>query len=146
MRKDVPGFIVNRLAYAMYREACNLIELGVADAETIDRSFRNAAGMWAPMCGPLRWIDITGGPALYAKAMSAVVDNLSNQNQVPPTLQRLADDDARGVLNGRGFYEYAPGDAEKWQKKFHRQAWASLEMINQNDPLPPASDENRPCD
>src|SRR4029079_6255270 len=38
LKKDIPGFIVNRLGYAMYREALHLLELGVADAETIDRS------------------------------------------------------------------------------------------------------------
>lgn len=67
--RDVPGFIVNRLGYAIYREAVNLLELGVGDVETIDRAFRNACGLWATLCGPFRWIDITGGPALYAKAM-----------------------------------------------------------------------------
>lgn len=144
--KDVPGFIVNRLAYAMYREACHLLETGVADAATIDRSFRNAAGMWAPMCGPLRWIDITGGPALYAKAMAAVVDNLSNATEVPAALQQLADADARGVLNGRGFYQYEPGDQEKWQNKFHGQAWDSLEMMNRHDPISPRDNEDQPCD
>src|SRR5262249_16795923 len=47
VRKDVPGFIVNRLAYAMYREAVHLLETGVADVDTIDRAFRNACGLWA---------------------------------------------------------------------------------------------------
>ena len=50
--KDVPGFIVNRLGYAMYREAVNMLESGVADAATIDRAFRNACGIWASLCGP----------------------------------------------------------------------------------------------
>ena len=36
-RKDIPGFVVNRIAYAMYREALHLVEEGVADVETIDR-------------------------------------------------------------------------------------------------------------
>jgi len=42
VQKDVPGFIVNRIGYAMYREAAHLLEMGVADAETIDRSCRHA--------------------------------------------------------------------------------------------------------
>ena len=62
--KDVPAFIVNRIGYAMYREALNVLEMGVADAETIDRSVRNALGLWATMCGPFRWMDLSGGPAL----------------------------------------------------------------------------------
>jgi hypothetical protein len=55
VQRDVPGFIVNRLGYTMYREAVHLLETGVADVETIDRSFRNACGLWASLCGPFRW-------------------------------------------------------------------------------------------
>lgn len=121
--RDVPGFIVNRLGYAMYREAVNLLESGVADAATIDRAFRNACGIWASLCGPLRWIDITGGPALYARAMQGVLPTLSNTAEVPRVLAAMRDRDDRGVLNGRGFYDYAPGDAARWEKLLHERAW-----------------------
>lgn len=124
VRKDVPGFIVNRLGYAMYREALHLLETGVADVETIDRSFRNACGLWASLCGPFRWIDITGGPALYAKAMRGVLPTLSNTPDLPPTLQQALSEGWKGVLDGRGFYPYQPGDAERWQARLHRQALA----------------------
>ena len=60
---DVRGFISNRLMYAMLREACHLVELGVADLETVDRSFRNDIGWWATIAGPFRWMDLTGIPA-----------------------------------------------------------------------------------
>jgi 3-hydroxybutyryl-CoA dehydrogenase len=121
--RDVPGFIVNRLGYALYREALNLLETGVADAATIDRSFRNACGLWASLCGPLRWIDITGGPAVYARAMQPVMPTLSNTPELPPTLAAMRDHDDRGVLNGRGFYHYEPGDAAHWEKLLHERAW-----------------------
>jgi len=78
LQKEIPGFIVNRIGYAMYREALSLLEAGVADAETIDRSVRNALGLWATVCGPFRWIDLTGGPELYAKAMQHVLPTLNN--------------------------------------------------------------------
>jgi 3-hydroxybutyryl-CoA dehydrogenase len=45
VQRDVPGFIVNRLGYTLYREAVHLLETGVADVETIDRSFRDASGL-----------------------------------------------------------------------------------------------------
>ena len=88
VQKDVPGFIVNRLGYAMYREAVHLLELGVADVATIDESFRNACGLWAAICGPLRWMDITGGPARYARAMEAVLPTLCNSPELPETLRQ----------------------------------------------------------
>ena len=123
VEKDVPAFICNRLGYAMYREAVHLLESGVGDAETIDRTFRNAFGLWAALCGPLRWMDISGGPALYATAMRGVFPTLNNATEVPETMRELQSNDARGTLNGRGFYEYGPGDRERWENLFREHAW-----------------------
>ena len=53
LKKDIAGFLCNRIGYAMYREAVYLLESGVADAEAIECSFRNSVGLWAAMCGPL---------------------------------------------------------------------------------------------
>jgi len=133
--KDVPAFIVNRLGYAMYREAMNLLEMGVGDVETIDRSFRNAAGLWATMCGPFRWMDLTGGPALYAKAIAGVLPTLSNATELPKTVQDLASSDARGIANGRGFYQYTEEDAHRWEQLFREHAWTVRELMNRYFPL-----------
>jgi 3-hydroxybutyryl-CoA dehydrogenase len=124
VQRDVPGFIVNRLAYAMYREAVHLVETGVADVETIDRAFQNCFGLWAPICGPFRWIDITGGAALYATAMQGVLPDLRNSGELPPLLNEMKDKGYQGIKDGRGFYEYRPEDAEYWECLRHEQAWA----------------------
>jgi len=136
--KDVPAFIVNRLGYAMYREALALLEAGVADVETIDRSCRNALGLWAAMCGPFRWIDLTGGPALYAKAMAGVLPTLSNATELPQTLQDLAAADARGISNLRGFYQYNEDEVRQWENLLREHAWKVRDLMNQYFPLNPA--------
>lgn len=123
VNRDIPGFIVNRLGYAMYREALHLLETEVADVETIDRAFRNACGLWATFCGPFRWMDITGGPALYAKAMSGVLPNLSGTASIPDIMQRKLERNERGVKGGGGFYEYQLGDEDRWEKALHAHAW-----------------------
>ena len=135
VQKDVPGFIVNRICYAMYREALYLLESGVADAETIDRGFRNACGLWATLCGPLRWIDITGGPALYAKVMEGLLPTLSNRSDLPESFRQMWQNDDRGTINGRGFFTYGPGDAEYWEALLHRHAWAVRDLQDQRDRL-----------
>ena len=131
--KDVPGFLVNRMGYALYREALALLESGVADAETIDRSFRNACGLWATMCGPLRWIDLTGGPEAYAKAMAPVLPSLNNQTNVPQTIQQLADQGARGIINGHGFFEYTEEEAEAWRTRYRDHAWLVSKLMRRYD-------------
>lgn len=135
VNRDVPGFIANRLGYALYREALHLVESGVADAETIDRSFRNSVGLWATLCGPLRWIDLTGGPARYAKAMAPVLPTLSREEAVPQPLAALAREQAQGVINGRGFYEYTSEEAVGWEELFRRHAWAVQRLVDEERPL-----------
>lgn len=135
VQRDVPGFLVNRLAYAIYREALHLLETGVADADTIDRAFRNAAGLWATLCGPLRWIDLTGGPVLYAQAMEPVLPDLSTAKEVPSLLRSLAESGARGISNGRGFYDYTPSEAQDWRERYRRHAWTASGWLDANFPL-----------
>ena len=115
VQRDVDGFIVNRLAYALYREAFWLLENEVADVETIDRAFVNAISVWANVAGPFRWMDITGLPA-YAAAMERLFPKLSTQTDLPETMRRLMESGAQGVSNGRGFYDYGPDDAEHWKQ------------------------------
>lgn len=135
VQKDVPAFIVNRLGYALYREALHLLESGVADVETIDRSCRNALGLWATLCGPLRWMDLTGGPALYGKAMRGVLPTLSNATDLPPLMRDLVEQDARGTANGRGFYRYTAEEAEHWHELLRRHAWTVRDLLDQYYPL-----------
>lgn len=124
VERDIPGFIVNRLGYSIYREALSLIERGVADAETIDRAFRNAVGLWASFCGPLRWIDITGGPEFYERLMRGVLPTLSNASEPPAPIRELANQKLRGSVGGRGFYEYTEEESRRWEKLYHEQVWA----------------------
>jgi 3-hydroxybutyryl-CoA dehydrogenase len=135
VNQDIPGFIANRLGYAMYREAANLLELGIADIETIDRVSCNAFGTWAAFCGPFRWIDITGGPELYAKAMTGVLPTLSAPSEVPSSFRERRERGERGTINGRGFYTYQEGDAERWQKLRHEHAWAIRSLQGHSHPL-----------
>jgi 3-hydroxybutyryl-CoA dehydrogenase len=122
VRKDINGFIVNRLGYAMYREAFNLLESGVADVETIDRAFRNVVGLWATVVGPFRWMDLTGLKS-YASAMEHMFPTLSNETRVPKVMRDLAAGGHNGIFTGRGFYEYTPEEAAFWQKLYHDQVW-----------------------
>jgi 3-hydroxybutyryl-CoA dehydrogenase len=129
---DIAGFIVNRLAYAMYREALSLLEASVADVATIDRSFRDAIGLWASVAGPFRWMDLTGLPA-YAQAMARLFPQLSNRSDVPPTMTRLVESGATGAATGRGFYNYTPEEAARWQRRFTDNVWGITEAARSGE-------------
>jgi 3-hydroxybutyryl-CoA dehydrogenase len=135
VRKDVEGFIVNRMGYAMFREAFWLLENGVADIETIDRSFRNAISVWANIAGPFRWMDLTGIPA-YASVMERLWPKLSRATKVPDILKALVDSGAQGISNGKGFYSYTSEERARWERKLIENAWASRAAIDEAERAP----------
>jgi 3-hydroxybutyryl-CoA dehydrogenase len=117
LRRDVRGFITNRISYAMFREACHLVDSGVASFEDVDRSLRNDVGWWMPFAGPFRYMDLMGVDA-YHRVMKDLLPELSNSPEVPAAMRRVIESGGRGIANGRGFYRYTPLQAERWKKLF----------------------------
>jgi 3-hydroxybutyryl-CoA dehydrogenase len=117
LKEDVRGFLSNRMMYAMIREAFHLVESGVADIETVDRSFRNDIGWWALLAGPFRWMDLTGIPA-YALVMDELLPKLSTNDKVPQLIRAKVASGGKGVANARGFYPYTRKSARAWEKKW----------------------------
>jgi 3-hydroxybutyryl-CoA dehydrogenase len=119
VRKDIRGFITNRLMYALYREAFYLVENGFATIEDVDRACRNNAGYWMTLAGIFRWMDLTG-VAAYHTVMKELFPTLCNRTEVPALIDGIVKDGGRGVANEHGFYSYAPGEARLWQETFER--------------------------
>ena len=117
VRKDIRGFITNRLMYAMYREAFYLVENGYATVEDVDRACRNNAGYWMTLVGVFRWMDLTGVQA-YHTVMKDLFPTLNNTTEVPPLIDELVKSGARGVANAKGFYDYTPEEAKMWEETF----------------------------
>jgi 3-hydroxybutyryl-CoA dehydrogenase len=117
LRRDIRGFITNRCFYALLREAFHLVEAGYATIEDVDRSLRNDYGYWITFAGPFRYMDLTGIPA-YAAVMRDLFPDLDYSKEVPALMRRVVDSGARGVSNAKGFYNYTPAQAKRWEKLF----------------------------
>jgi 3-hydroxybutyryl-CoA dehydrogenase len=117
LRKDIRGFITNRLMYAMYREGFYLVENGYASMEDIDRACRNDAGHWMTFCGLFRYMDITGLQAYY-HVMRDLFPTLSNQTETPKLIEAIAAEGGNGIFNGNGFYKYTKEEVAEWEKVF----------------------------
>ena len=117
VRRDIRGFITNRLMYAMLREAFSLVENGYATPEDVDRSVRNDMGWWMTLAGPFRYMDLTGIPA-YEAVMRDLLPDLCNGKSVPRLMSEIVESGARGVANCKGFYSYTPSQARRWEKTF----------------------------
>ncbi|GAB4020075.1 3-hydroxyacyl-CoA dehydrogenase family protein [Spirosoma migulaei] len=117
LKKDIRGFITNRIMYAMLRESFNLVENGYATIEDVDRSLRNDLGYWITFAGPFRFMDLTGIPA-YLTVMKDLFPELSNSTETPKLMEDLVASGAKGVQNAQGFYPYTPESAKEWEEKF----------------------------
>jgi 3-hydroxybutyryl-CoA dehydrogenase len=117
LRRDVRGFITNRISYAMFREACYLVDSGIATCEDVDRSLRNDVGWWMPFAGPFRYMDLMGVEAYY-RVMKDLLPELSTSPEIPAVMRRVVESGGRGISNGKGFYSYTPEEAARWEKLF----------------------------
>ena len=118
VRKDIRGFITNRLMYSLYREACYLVENGYATVEDVDRACRNNAGYWMTLVGAFRWMDLTGVPA-YHTVMKDLLPTLSNNTEIPKLIDDIVKAGGKGVANGKGFYNYTEEEARLWEETFN---------------------------
>ena len=117
VRKDIRGFITNRLMYAMYREAFYLVENGFATVEDVDRACRNNPGYWMTLAGVFRWMDLTGVQAYHA-VMKDLFPTLCNDTAVPKMIDDLVKAGGKGVSNAHGFHEYTAEEAKAWEETF----------------------------
>ena len=130
VRKDIPGFITNRLMYAMYREAIHLVENGYATIEDVDRSCRNNAGYFMTMVGIFRWMDLTGVQA-YHTVMKDLLPTLYNGTEVPKLIDDVVKAGGNGVSNAKGFYDYTPEEAKLWEETFSEFTYQIRELALQ---------------
>jgi 3-hydroxybutyryl-CoA dehydrogenase len=117
LRKEIRGFITNRISYAMFREACHLVDAGVCSVEDVDRSLRNDVGWWIPFVGPFRYMDLMGVEA-YHRVMKDLLPDLSTQQEIPKLMRDVVESGGRGISNGRGFYNYTEEEAKAWESRF----------------------------
>lgn len=127
LKKDIRGFITNRLMYAVYREALALIEAGHTSILDADKAFRYDAGSWMTLMGLFRRMDFMGLDPDCEQSFKRLFTCLSNSNDVPALMQLMVDKKGRGIHNLVGLYDYTATEADNWEKAF---AEFNLEIFN----------------
>jgi 3-hydroxybutyryl-CoA dehydrogenase len=125
VRRDVPGFIGNRLQHALWREAIALVADGICDANTVDLVARNTIGLRLARMGPLENADYVGLDLTVA-IHDAVLPSLSTDDAPSPLLRGLAQHGQLGAKTGQGFLPWGPGarDTARRELAAHLQAQA----------------------
>jgi 3-hydroxybutyryl-CoA dehydrogenase len=102
VKKDVPGFVGNRLQHALWREAIALVERGVCDAETVDTVIKASFGRRLAVLGPLENADLVGTDLTLA-IHKTVLPDIDNRPHPSPYLEALVNDGKFGFKSGEGF-------------------------------------------
>jgi 3-hydroxybutyryl-CoA dehydrogenase len=102
VKKDVPGFIGNRLQHALWREAIALVEHGICDAETVDTVIKAAFGRRLAVLGPLENADLVGTDLTLA-IHKTVLPAIDSRPAPSPYLERLVAEGRLGFKSGEGF-------------------------------------------
>lgn len=103
INKEVPGFIGNRLQYALFREAQSLLDEGVATKEDIDAAVTYSIGRRLPITGPLMTADM-GGLDVFSAISNYLFEDLSNESESGVHLSNLVNQKKFGDKSGEGFY------------------------------------------
>ena len=111
VRKDVPGFVGNRLQHALWREAIAIVAEGIADAETVDTVVKASFGRRLAVLGPLENADLVGTD-LTLDIHNVVLAHLDRSPDPSPYLQDLVQNGRLGMKSGEGFLKWTKSDAD----------------------------------
>ena len=107
IRKDVPGFVENRVLYAVMRECLDLVEQGVIEPQDLDACVSWGIGYKLAVVGPMALLDMAGLD-IYAAVAGYLNQELSGRRDVAPYIGERTSQRKLGIKTGSGIYEYTP--------------------------------------
>jgi 5-formyl-3-hydroxy-2-methylpyridine 4-carboxylate dehydrogenase len=107
IRKDVAGFVENRVLYAVMRECLELVEAGVIDPQDLDACVSWGIGYKLAVVGPMALLDMAGLD-IYAAVAGYLNKELSNRSDVAPYVEARTRQKKLGLKTGSGIYDYTP--------------------------------------
>jgi 3-hydroxyacyl-CoA dehydrogenase len=107
LKKEAPGFVENRVLYAIMRECLALVDEGVIDVEGLDLCVKWGIGYKLAVVPPIQLLDMAGLD-IYTSVASYLNQSLSNETGVSSTATDLKDEGRLGIKTGGGFFDYSP--------------------------------------
>ena len=140
--RDVTGFVLNRLQFALFNEAAQLAEEGIASPEDIDRIARTTFGFRLPFFGPFAIADMAGLD-VYAACYKSLEAAFPERFAAPKVLQQLIEAGRLGTKRGGGFFEASGARAEALVA-YRNKAYVALQkLLDDLGPAPEAGPVER---
>ena len=128
VKKDVPGFVGNRLQHALWRECIALVQNGICDAETVDTVIKASFGRRLAVLGPLENADLVGTDLTLA-IHRTVLPDIDRTPGPLPYLESLVARGKLGMKSGEGFRKWTP----EQQQTLRQQVLAHLKQARRED-------------
>jgi 3-hydroxybutyryl-CoA dehydrogenase len=116
VKRDVPGFVGNRLQHALWREAISIVEQGIADAATVDEVVKKGFGLRLPVLGPMENADMVGLDLTF-QIHDYILRHIERSPEPSPLLKRKMDAGELGFKTGAGFQQWSAERIKEVQDK-----------------------------
>ncbi len=128
VKRDIPGFLGNRMQHALIREALNLLQTGVASAEDIDAAIRYSFGFRLAAAGPLLQREHAGWDMSFAVAQSLYPD-LSTMQAPPPVIEDMVKQGRYGMKTGHGLMAWDAGSIAAEKARYEQALQTVLQVF-----------------
>jgi 3-hydroxybutyryl-CoA dehydrogenase len=129
-----PGFVANRIQMALFLEALQCVEEGVASAQEVDEVVRSCFGFRLPFFGPFQIADMAGLD-VYSSVLGTLRDGLGERFETPNALRELVEQGRMGTKSGAGFLEYSDEERERLLLERDSRYAALNELLERLPPL-----------
>jgi len=129
VKKDIPGFLANRIQHALMREALSLVQEGIASPEDIDDAVRYSFGFRYAAVGPMTQKEISGWDGM-ANAAKEIYPSLSNIKELPPIVTQLMQEGKTGMKSGQGFRTWTAKEIQEVSNSYARRLKAAFDVLN----------------
>ena len=129
VKKDIPGFLANRIQHALMREALSLVQEGIASPDDIDDAVRYSFGFRYAAVGPMTQKEISGWDGM-ANAAKEIYPSLSNITALPPTVLQMMREGKTGMKAGEGFRTWTPEEIQKTSESYSKRLKAAFDVLN----------------
>ena len=137
VKKDLPGFLANRLQHALAREAFSLIDAGVASPEDVDAAVRFGFGFRFLAAGPVLQRD-HAGLEVHCAAGATMYPSLAANKEPSQCLSQKVAEGKFGMKTGEGFFKWTPETITQEKQRYQKTLLAGLEILKSE--LPPVGD------
>jgi 3-hydroxybutyryl-CoA dehydrogenase len=129
VRKDIPGFLANRIQHALMREALALIDSGIASPEDVDTAVRYSFGFRYAAAGPVLQKEISGWDSM-AKAAAEIYPSLSNTHVLAECVSGIIKAGHTGMKAGAGFRPWTTDQIKTERAAYDKRLKAAFDVLN----------------